>query len=573
MKKLTRGLALRAAVLAVLAVPAMLAGCGRDGGSGVDGMTGYGMKHAQERLDRQLQVGMQINADSVLGVIDSLQTNGYLPLPIADYERGTCYALMEKRRIGEYYYKKALEGDMLFVLWPEAYYRASTNLAILLSGKNDEQGAIRVATGALEKIRSRSEMESSRWTPALLFNIGNSQLRLGHKEEGLASLRQSIDGIRQLAETDGSADVLRTWATLGVNIATVVSNTLPDEQESWLKEADEAVTVVSSSREVPPALVDMLRSKVASLKALYYIDHGRKDEARKAYAQYMGTDYAKMPQTYIEQLSFLEKSGEWEQAARLLPDIWKLHEEMGTKPDIDYMSDVAEGYRVYRKAGHDAEALKVGDRMAATVDSVRKYFLEDAAAELAVIYGSEQQKDQIIRQQWQMRRQQGAAVASVLTLALIFMTVYLIFRRKAERRLQAANERLNEANAQLEERNGELTVAREKAEESSRMKTKFIQQISHEIRTPLNILSGFTQVVTTPGIELGDEEKADISQRITENTDRITQLVNKMLELSDASSQTVIPKDDVVCVSEIAAQAVDVSGIRQACHLNFTLKL
>ena len=50
---------------------------------GLDGMTGIGRKNAVERLDRQLQVGMQLNADSVLGVIDSLQTNGYLPLPIA----------------------------------------------------------------------------------------------------------------------------------------------------------------------------------------------------------------------------------------------------------------------------------------------------------------------------------------------------------------------------------------------------------------------------------------------------------------------------------------------------------
>ena len=195
------------------------------------------------------------------------------------------------------------------------------------------------------------------------------------------------------------------------------------------------------------------------------------------------------------------------------------------------------------------------------------------AAELAVIYETQQKEQQIRQQQWQIRRQQGAAVAMALTLVIVFMSVYLVFRRKAEQRLKVANDRLNEANSQLQQRNEELTMANERAEESSRMKTKFIQQISHEIRTPLNILSGFTQVVTTPGIELGDEEKTDISQRITENTDRITQLVNKMLELSDASSQTVIPKDDVVSVAEIAALAVDASGIRQARHLDFTMSL
>ncbi|MBO4811533.1 MAG: hypothetical protein J5552_08210 [Prevotella sp.] len=42
----------------------------------------------------------------------------------------------------------------------------------------------------------------------------------------------------------------------------------------------------------------------------------------------------------------------------------------------------------------------------------------------------------------------------------------------------------------------------DKAMESGRMKTEFIRQISQEIRTPLNILSGFTQVLTTPGLSV-----------------------------------------------------------------------
>ena len=38
-----------------------------------------------------------------------------------------------------------------------------------------------------------------------------------------------------------------------------------------------------------------------------------------------------------------------------------------------------------------------------------------------------------------------------------------------------------------------IPLANERAEESSRMKTQFIQQIFHEVRTPLNVLSGFSQ--------------------------------------------------------------------------------
>lgn len=105
------------------------------------------------------------------------------------------------------------------------------------------------------------------------------------------------------------------------------------------------------------------------------------------------------------------------------------------------------------------------------------------------------------------------------------------------------------------------------------MKTNFIQQISHEIRTPLNILSGFTQVITTPGMELDDATKADINTQITQNTERITSLVNKMLELSDANSRTTIERKDQLPVIQIAAEAVENSGVANAKHVAFDLQL
>ena len=104
------------------------------------------------------------------------------------------------------------------------------------------------------------------------------------------------------------------------------------------------------------------------------------------------------------------------------------------------------------------------------------------------------------------------------------------------------------------------------------MKTNFIQQISHEFRTPLNILNGFTQVLTAPDMVLQKEEKADIQQRISESTERITSLVNKMLELSDANSQRVIDRSDSIAALVIASQAAENAGIQQDAHIKFTLQ-
>jgi len=105
------------------------------------------------------------------------------------------------------------------------------------------------------------------------------------------------------------------------------------------------------------------------------------------------------------------------------------------------------------------------------------------------------------------------------------------------------------------------------------MKSDFIQQISHEIRTPLNILSGFTQLITTPGTSLDEATMQEVNQKIVENTNRITSLVNKMLELSEAKSHAVIERSDRVTAVQIAAEAINASGITEASHLTFDLQV
>ncbi len=147
------------------------------------------------------------------------------------------------------------------------------------------------------------------------------------------------------------------------------------------------------------------------------------------------------------------------------------------------------------------------------------------------------------------------------------------------RLLQEEHQRLKEDYEQLNQMFENMGLGYEEAlnlydqaVESSRMKTDFIQQISHEIRTPLNILSGFAQILTS-GMELDEAMRQEVTQGIADNTQRITGLVNKMLELAEASSQAEIERQDDALVVMIASQAVDESRITMAAHLDFDLSL
>ena len=164
----------------------------------------------------------------------------------------------------------------------------------------------------------------------------------------------------------------------------------------------------------------------------------------------------------------------------------------------------------------------------------------------------------------------------LLAIVLIFAIILYLSRKRLKRTnamLETSYNILEMSNNELLEANQELIKANARAEESSKMKTNFIQQISHEIRTPLNILSGFAQLITSPEIELDKEELDKVNKGIVENTERITRLVNKMLELSDASSWAVIEQNDVVPALQVAAEAIDAIGFANPQGFDFDFQL
>ncbi|MGM9734669.1 MAG: histidine kinase dimerization/phospho-acceptor domain-containing protein, partial [Prevotella sp.] len=88
-------------------------------------------------------------------------------------------------------------------------------------------------------------------------------------------------------------------------------------------------------------------------------------------------------------------------------------------------------------------------------------------------------------------------------------------------------------------------------EEANQMKQSFIRNMSHEIRTPLNQIYGFVQLLTTPGIQLSDEEKQNFTGIIGEQTSHMTQMLNTFLEISQYESSSEPLPVDTVDISEL----------------------
>jgi PAS domain S-box-containing protein len=82
-----------------------------------------------------------------------------------------------------------------------------------------------------------------------------------------------------------------------------------------------------------------------------------------------------------------------------------------------------------------------------------------------------------------------------------------------------------------------LTVAKNKAEESDRLKTAFLHNISHEIRTPMNAIIGFSGFLDQPGLSINErKEYIDI---IFQSNNQLLRIINDILSISHVETGQV----------------------------------
>ncbi|MEA4983345.1 MAG: transporter substrate-binding domain-containing protein [Paludibacter sp.] len=80
----------------------------------------------------------------------------------------------------------------------------------------------------------------------------------------------------------------------------------------------------------------------------------------------------------------------------------------------------------------------------------------------------------------------------------------------------------------------ELLASKQKAEESDRLKTVFLQNISHEIRTPMNGILGFIELLNKD--DLVEKDKKNYMDIVTKSGHRLLNTINDVIEISKIES-------------------------------------
>ena len=86
----------------------------------------------------------------------------------------------------------------------------------------------------------------------------------------------------------------------------------------------------------------------------------------------------------------------------------------------------------------------------------------------------------------------------------------------------------------------ELTKARDKAQQSDKLKSAFLANMSHEIRTPLNAIVGFSNLLVDGDMSFQKEEIKEFLSLIYLNCEQLLALISDILDLSKIESNTMV---------------------------------
>ncbi len=75
-----------------------------------------------------------------------------------------------------------------------------------------------------------------------------------------------------------------------------------------------------------------------------------------------------------------------------------------------------------------------------------------------------------------------------------------------------------------------LRIAKERAEESDRLKTSFLSNMSHEIRTPLNAIVGFAELLAQSNLD--EAERTEFISHINQGSDNLLNIIDDIIDIS-----------------------------------------
>ena len=146
------------------------------------------------------------------------------------------------------------------------------------------------------------------------------------------------------------------------------------------------------------------------------------------------------------------------------------------------------------------------------------------------------------------------AFTAVIAVTALALAVGVSERRRVEQALELLNQTLER---RIQDRTSTLQATVEQLQEFDRLKNAFVSIVSHELRTPLTAIKGFAENLLQGLIGPLNEKQNYYLSRIQLNADRLTRMLNELLDLSKIEAGRMELRPVLLSLQEIMTELLE----------------
>ena len=427
-----------------------------------------------ETIDLLREVRTTHQVDHTLQIIDSLEQVGYIQPPVSDYWRGVVYDMGWHYRLAGYYYQRAFDAYKHPVKDWNGYAETGYRLACMKDNMQDYGNGLRIAIRLVKQADSLEQVGSKAFPHpihAFLFSlISDFQIHLQQTDEAMRNKLRAYEVLTAEGESTPE-DRLTMCAD---NVVLFIDMNELDVADEWLKRGEEACNEleqqVSDGRNID-FIVSEYRQRLSLLRTIILQARGKADEAAAEYVSIPEGDLMRLPANLDVSVRYLMAAKRYDEAITLMNRIDTLS-PASERPCMTFdiiRNRLVPRYEAFLKAGHNKEALTTATVICQAIDSALTAQNRCDAAELSVIYET-QQKERALEQREAVERLHLIIIIGLtllLTISVIALWRIIMTKRK------------------LHEKNHELFDTIQKAESE---KQKAENGIAIECETPIQKL-------------------------------------------------------------------------------------
>lgn len=268
---------------------------------------------------------------------------------------------------------------------------------------------------------------------------------------------------------------------------------------------------------------------------------------------------------HLVSASYFQSLGDYNQA---LENVDKVLSETGD----DYLPALKMKAELLLNAGKEQDAALLYYKSVNLIDSTYNESMSKQINQLRTIHEVDKlelKNQQIELENGRYKLTVTIVLVVVLFLAFVVILVHFIRVNRMKKLLEKSDKELKKDKEQLILSEKALSIAKEKAEASNRLKDVFLSNLSHEIRTPLNSIVGFTSLLGKMKDEGEMEEYVSI---IKHNSDLLLKLVNDTVSVSLLQAEQISLEWEEIEIKQYCKKILDEYNNKASSNVKLEFK-